>query len=163
MGEKKMIGKKPMFICFVHGIIGTFIELKKSKNEGYVIPIYVPLNGVRRVEYPEAIPSDVIVHVYPDNSSYPGVSKAYVIVKENQSGEAPFLNKIGKEFEHTIERYRDKIQSDNIQLKTERQKVKTAKAANAKQVATEYELKNKRIHDDDSSGSFSDRMNFKRY
>ena len=145
-------------IDFIHGIIGTFIE-KIEEKEGFVRVIYVPLNGVRAVEFPEALPEDVVSNVIFPNKNFKGITKeGYVIIKENASGKAPFLESAGTSFGDTIERYREQISNDDLTIRRERQRAKQATAEIAKQRATEHELK-KKTGDDDSNSDFSSRMN----
>lgn len=142
-----MLFKKPMFIDLVYGIVGTYLYNKEDK-EGYIIPIYVPLNGFRKVEYPHPIPRDVLEHVDPPDGDHKGMCKQYVVIRENTAGEHPFMDQIGIAFENQIKRYREQTRSQKLELTKERQRSKKATAESNRQLAREHEARKSRLGDD---------------
>lgn len=146
--------KNPVLIDLDKGIIGTFVRLEEDPTEkGFVYPVFVPLNSLKRIKYGKSISKRDITDLYPD-ATHKGVETKWMVIYKG--GKDSLVDFIDTKFKERIVELEDKIQDMEIELQATEQRARDAYEGASKTIAQSKELTKSSITTKTESGGSSD-------
>lgn len=123
MTDDSLIQKRPFFFDKTKGRVGSFVGTEPSTREGYVKPVYIPLNSfsMKKVTFTDPVPEEAIVRISPPTTSEPGIQNEYVMVTENADGEAALDRKEKERRQENIASLREANREKEVEVKQHKQ------------------------------------------
>lgn len=114
--------KKPLFFDLNKGHIGTYEAFHKHISEaGIGFPVFVPLNGIRKVRYPDPIPQECVKSLsWPDQN---GNIQQWTFVINGKEG---LLGMLFANYDEQVRQLQEQKRTLEIEIRQLKQKVRSA-------------------------------------